>query len=70
MNKILRVLRVVLLIWCPIATFIVSFWIMEHDPFEEVVRTAFAILFIINMSFMYVSIFDLKMGKDKGEWER
>lgn len=44
LSVVIKALRIILLIWIPIATVVSAIWFMRHEPFEEVVRTGIAIL--------------------------
>lgn len=57
---IMKALRLASLILVPVTTVIVSYWIMEHESFEEVVRTALTCIFFICMCFMWLATFASK----------
>lgn len=41
---VINILRLILLVVIPIETVISVIWFMEREPFEEIVRTGFAVL--------------------------
>ena len=56
-RKIVRFLSLLLLIMLPFDALIICVWIMLHEPFEEVARTALVIMVILEILRMWVEAY-------------
>ena len=54
---LMKILRVFMLICIPILCIFYAVWFMEHEPFEEVVGTGFAVLVLAILIEGWVSLF-------------